>query len=133
MYGSFLDPRPAYLPNGTLVDFSVEGMTCAGTPVWIEVTYYVPGGREWDGRFGGDFSVFRFVGERQFGLDYPTGRIVETTVGDSSAALSPPLSSDGYGQSAVVVNEPWGLTIVRAKGITQDELLRIAGSLGGAR
>lgn len=132
-FGGELDPRPTYLPVGTTGINNLEGMTCDGDPMWAEVTYRVPGGRDWDGRFGGDLSVYRFRGEPQFWLDYPTERLEGGMITGRGAVVSPPLSDDGYGRSAIVIREPWGLTVVRADGITLDELVKVAESVGGSR
>lgn len=132
-FGTDLDPRPTHLPIGTTGINDIEGMTCDGDPTWVEVTYRVPGGREWDGRFGGDLSVYRFRGEPQFWLDYPTARLEGRTIAGRSAVVSPPLSDDGFGPSAIVIREPWGLTVVRADGITLDELVKVAEGIGGSR
>lgn len=125
-----LDPRPGSLPAGTVPSLTpLEGMTCDGAPHWSEANYTLPGPED-GGRWGGSLSVFRFRGEPAFHLDHPTDRLEPAEIGSRAAIVSPPLTEDGFGPSAVLINETWGLTVVRADGLTLEELMNVAASLG---
>jgi hypothetical protein len=50
-------------------------------------------------------------------------------VAGRKAVLVKPTTPDGFGESVIVVAEPWGITLLDAVGMTLGELQRIAEGL----
>lgn len=123
-----LDIQLGYLPPGTKLEEGPIVLNCGSRPLSVGYVFYVPTDRDL-GRFGGGLTVIRFEGERSFRLDRSSARLRGTTVGDRDAILAPPLTTDGFGSSAILIHEPYGLTVIRADGITEGELRRIAESI----
>lgn len=131
-YGSALDPRSPYLPIGT-EQLSSEAMMCGGTVAWSRLEYLIPEDPQVS-RYGGILMIYR-ARQNAVGLDYSADRLVETFIGSTPAIVIGPLTDDGFGRSVVVLNEPFGVTVIKASGITLAELLKIASAIesgGGA-
>lgn len=122
-----LTPFPSVLPPPARLTESV-GVRCGKEFVSTEASYSVPGDLD-AGRLGGILHVHRFRGQRVVPLHAPLVRLSASEIEGRPAAVLRPIMQDGYGQAAVVVNEPWGVTFVRATGMTLDELLEVAASL----
>ncbi|MGE3960127.1 MAG: hypothetical protein AB7F65_00425 [Dehalococcoidia bacterium] len=122
-----LTPFPPILPPGTELVESI-GVSCGADFVSTEASYSVPSDRAML-RLGGGLQVYRFRGEPLARLDAPISRLAEGQVAGYPAVVLRPITDDGYGLSAVIVREDWGLTVVRATGLTENELLRIVESM----
>lgn len=125
-----LDPRPALLPEGaTAGNVQPYGVYCGDILVGAVLEVDIPP-RDEPVRYGGLVSVYRNR-SKQAVLDYAADRLSLISVGDRPSVLVEPLTEDGFGNSAVVINEAFGVTIVRADGVTTSELLSIVTSLRG--
>lgn len=132
--GAILSPLPSYIPPDT-ERIETSAVLCLGEVVSAEARYSMKADRS-AGRLGGQLQIYRFKGTREFRFDAAANRVNEMTIGNTQAVVVEPITVEGYGRSAVFISEPWGLTTIRASGITISELLRIAESLlpaGGTR
>jgi hypothetical protein len=125
--GSPLEVSPTYLPSGTEKLWILAG-ECGGVLASVEVQYFVPADVP-AGRFGGHLNIYRFRGEPEFTLTHSAERVSVGEVKGRPAVLASPITDDGFGDSAVIVREDFGLTVIRASGITMDEVLKIAEGL----
>lgn len=124
-----LDIAPGYLPPGTeAVGDPPFAVRCGNSTLTAEAYFWVPPDRS-NGRFGGAMDIFRFRGDQAFGLPQPTSRISARSVANKPAVVVRPLTADGFGDTAILIAEPWGLTVVRADGLPLSEVLRIAESI----
>ncbi len=125
---SVLDVRPTYLPAGTEMSaIAPMAARCGETLVWAEQEWFVPPDPE-SGRYGGYLIVYRSR-DRGVVLDYAADRLGRTNIGGRPAVVIQPLTEDGFGNSSIVINEPFGVTIIHASGITGSDLLLVAESL----
>lgn len=130
--GTPLDITVRYLPQGTVKEGALA-TKCGpgeGSLIVFEMEFSVPGDKA-IGRFGGRLEISRsLVAETPAtNLNLPAERARPITVSGHRAVLIGPITDDGFGPSAVVINEPGRLTRIVADGITAEELLRIAEGL----
>jgi hypothetical protein len=125
--GTPLEVSPKFLPPGTEKLWTLAG-ECRGTLASVEVQLFVPADIP-SGRFGGALNIFRFRGELEFGLDLPAERMAEGKIAGRPAVLVSPITDSGFGESAVVIQEDFGLTVIRATGVRLQELIQIGESL----
>ena len=151
-----LDAGPALQRKDACSDAApeeVEHLTMSevtGTPMEIIPTYLPPGAEErpamwppvackgivanverhWIIR-GEDVDIYirRRQGERAIATDASPERVSAGTVGGKPAVLVEPLSPEGYGYSAVIVAEEFGITVVSAFGLPLEETIKIAEGL----
>jgi hypothetical protein len=120
--GTPMEIIPTYLPAGAEeVDPMEPPVACKGIVVNVQ--------RWWMIRGKGDFYVSRRQGEQAISSDASAERVSAGTVGGKPAVLVEPLTPEGYGQSAVIVAEDFGLTIVVAFGLPLEETVKIAEGL----
>lgn len=119
---------PAYLPSGSHLTELTRSVACGDVVASNEAVYSVPPDPT-TGRFGGTIQIYRFKGDRAFRFDYPEARTRAGAVGRCPAVIVAPLTADGFGGSAIVIDESWGLTLVRADGLTAVDLARVAEGL----
>ena len=62
-------------------------------------------------------------------IDLPAKDFATGSVAGRKAVLVKPTTPDGFGESVIVVAEPWGITLLDAVGMTLGELQRIAEGL----
>jgi hypothetical protein len=121
--GTAMDIVPTYLPAGAEeVDPMSPPVACRGTLVSVE--------RWWVIRGKGNFFIARRQGEQAIDTDASADRVSPTTVGGKRAVLIKSLTPEGYGQSAVIVAEEFGITIVSAFDLPLEETVKIAEGLG---
>jgi hypothetical protein len=96
-------------------------VACKGTVVSAE--------RRWIIRGKGHFYISRRQGDQAIATDASRERVSAATVGGKRVVLVDPITPDGFGQSAVIVAEEFGITIVSASGLPIDETVRIAEGL----
>ncbi len=121
--------EPKYLPTGTTNDPTRDvAVLCAGTLAMTGRDFYVPADRN-TGRYGGYLLVRRSLGEPFALVDLPARDFSPGTISGRMAVLVRPTTSDGFGDSAVVVADPQGVTVLYARGITLAELVNVAEGL----
>ncbi len=118
---------PGYLPSGTEFVNSVM-VLCDGRVISAEAKFFARANSD-EGRLGGRIQVYRYEGERSWRFDGAAARTRVGEIGDRPSVIVGPITADGLGLSAVFINEPWGLSIVRAHGLPDAELVRVAESL----
>jgi hypothetical protein len=119
------------LPSGTVEDKSVDfsnAVFCAGNLASTQRHFEVPADRT-TGRYGGFLIVARYLGEPYATVDLPAQDFAAGSIAGRKAVLVKPTTADGSGDSAIVIAEPWGLTVLSAHGITLSELQRVAEGL----
>jgi hypothetical protein len=121
--GTAMDIVPTYLPAGAEeVDPMSPPVACKGTLASVE-RWWVIRDR------GADFFISHRQGEQAIDTDASAGRVSPATVGAKRAVLIKPLTPEGYGQSAVIVAEEFGITIVSAFDLPLEETVKIAEGL----
>ena len=130
--GEAVEIAPSYLPAGTVAGAETVLACPNGTVLEHVIEYEVPTDYTLE-RFGGGMAIVRGVtGEPRFALDASAERARTAEIAGRPAVVFRPLSEDGFGPSAVIVAEPWGVTAVQAYGLTEDEVVRIAEGLYGS-
>lgn len=124
---------PGYLPPNTEF-IGVGAQVCDGVLTNIEARFSVPADPA-TGRLGGQLQILRWDGDLAFRVDADAARAREDRVRGLPAVVVAPITADGYGWSYVILNEGEGLTVIRATGMAEAEIIRIAESLssGGTR
>jgi hypothetical protein len=121
--GTPMEIVPAYLPAGAEeVDPMWPPVACKGILASVE--------RQWSIR-GKDVDIYirRRQGEHAIATDASPERVSAGTVAGKPAVLVEPLTPEGYGYSAVIVAEDFGLTVVSAFGLPLEETVKIAEGL----
>jgi len=127
--GNPLAIEPKYLPAGTTNDPTGDRASyCRGALASTGRVFYVPADRN-IGRFGGVLRIRRYLGEHYATIHLPAQDFGPGTLAGRKAVFVKPTTPDGAGNSAIVVAEPWGVTVLEADGITLAELQRIAEGL----
>jgi DNA-binding CsgD family transcriptional regulator len=127
--GSELEVEPRYLPVGTTVNENASStIVCRGVIAFVVRDFDVPPDRA-AGRFGGWVMVSRWLGEKYVRILLPTEEFEAGIVAGRPAVFVPPTTPEGSGISVIAIAEPFGMTVLQAKGITFEELLRVAESL----
>ncbi len=62
-------------------------------------------------------------------VDLPAKDFTAGSVAGRKAIFVKPTTPEGFGESAIVIAEPWGVTILDAVGMTLGELQKIAEGL----
>ena len=120
--GTPMEIIPTYVPPGAEeVDPMWPPVACKGTVVSVE--------RRWIIRGKAHFYISRRQGEQAIATDASRERVSAATVGGKRAVLVDPITPDGFGQSAVIVAEEFGITIVSASGLPIEETVKIAEGL----
>ena len=120
---------PKYLPPGTTSDPSRDVVVfCQDSLAAAGRDFYVPSDRS-SGRYGGFLLIRRWIGEPYALVDLPAEDFSAATILGRPGLTVKPLTSDGYGDSAVVVRDSAGVTVLYGRGLTLQELLRVAESL----
>lgn len=121
--GTPMEIIPTYLPAGAEeVDPMWPPMVCRGILASVERQWLVRGK-------GVDIFIYRRQGEHATATEASPERVSAGTVSGRPAALIKPLTPEGYGQSAVIVAEDFGITIVSAFGLPLEETIKIAEGL----
>jgi len=120
--GTPMEIIPTYLPPGAEeVDPMWPPVACKGIVANVQ--------RDWIIRGKGHFDISRRQGEQAIATDASADRVSAATIGGKPAALVAPLAPDGFGQSAVIVAEDFGITIVSADGLPLEETVKIVEGL----
>jgi hypothetical protein len=121
--GTPMEITPTYLPAGAEETSPMwPPAKCKGILVYVQ--------RDWVMRDeGADFFIIRYQGEHATDTTASADRVSAGTVGGKPAVLVEPITPDGYGQSAVIVAEDFGITIVSAFGLPLEETVKIAKGL----
>ena len=120
--GTPMEIIPTYVPPGAEeVDPMWPPVACKGTVVSVE--------RRWIIRGKAHFYISRRQGEQAIATDASRERVSAATVGGKRAVLVDPITPDGFGQSAVIVAEEFGITIVSAFDLPLEETVKIAEGL----
>ena len=120
--GTPMEIIPTYLPLDAEEQPPMwPPVICRGVVAYVDRVWIVPG--------KGDFFIIRYQGEQAIDIDASAGRVSAATVAGKPAVLVAPLTPDGFGQSAVIVAEDFGITIVSADGLPLEETVKIAESL----
>lgn len=114
-------PREAVLVRG-------EAAQCGGVVNHVEAEYFVTPDLSIP-RWGGPVVVIRSRDALAAGLSFPSDRASAEAIAGYDAVLLRPITTDGFGPSAVIVKDEFGLTIIEAEGLTADEVLAVARSL----
>ena len=129
--GTPLEVAPRYLPAGTSV-FN-EDQERAGRCGDVIIT----AGREYvtqpdvvGGRWSASIVIVRMVvSPPMTALSVAESRVRSATIAGRPAVIVDPFTADGFGDSAVVIREPWGITLIQANGLPTSEIVQIAESL----
>jgi hypothetical protein len=120
--GTAMEIVPSYLPPGAEETSSaLPPVICKGTVAYVQRDWNMPG--------DGLFFIARREGQRVIDIDASAERVSPTTIGGKPAVLVAPLAADGYGPSAAIVAEEFGLTVVSAVDLPLKETVKIAEGL----
>jgi hypothetical protein len=128
--GSDLAIAPAYLPAGARLrdePYLTGGVMCGGQVAAVTAQYDVPRGSS--SLYGGWLFISRRQGEPALALDVASDRAIAAVVAGRPAVLISPLTDDGFGDSYIIVLEPWGLTAIQADGLALAEVEAVAEGL----
>jgi hypothetical protein len=115
---------PPYLPPGAIENEAPYGIECQSD--------LISAFRRFDFRpYGGAVSIFRHVGRWTIEWGVSAGRISSGTIEGRKAAFIKPLTPEGFGDSAILVREAWGVTQISGDDLPFDELTRIAEGVVG--
>jgi len=126
--GANVEIRPSYLPGGALTTRETV-IACPDGRVIEHVREFEVPTDAGLGRFGGPLQIVRGEGAHRFAHDGAANKAEATQVAGRAAVLFRPLSDDGFGQSALFIAEPWGMTAIQAYGLSETELLKVASGL----
>lgn len=128
--GTELEISPSYLPPKTHLVYGEAGWCSAGESGLARVEKVFQVGADPNVmRFGGVLIIARVRGERYADSQIAIERLKAGTILGRPAVIGEPITKSGLGPSEVIIAEPFGVTIVRANGLTLDELIRIAEGL----
>lgn len=124
-----LSIEPKFLPPGSVPDREREVVVyCRGQLALATRDFSVPADREIP-RYGGWIVIVRFVGDKRANLNLPEEDFSPGEIAQRPAVLVKPATADGFGESAILIAEPFGLTILHGMGISLSELQKVAESL----
>jgi len=136
--GTQLDIKPVYLPDGVEL-VRTEAVECGGTLVSVLKEYVVsyrlnPTNAEIPLWSGGGFTIYRVLGaDNVFPLFGAAERFGPTTIKGKAGVLMRPVMPEGIdngmGFGAIVVKEPFGLTVLQGDGMPLGEFVKVAESL----
>lgn len=126
--GTEVEIAPRYLPDGAALE-SEEAVECRSRVISANKEYLFPAGAS--SKFGGYVTISRRLGGRVVVGDVPDRARAASVLGRPSVIVTP-LTDDGWGRSRIYIAEEWGITIVGATGLTEDELMRVAIGLYGS-
>jgi hypothetical protein len=114
----------SYLPPGTFEQNPATITRCAGRLVELTRTFELPPQPV-------SLVIRRAIGAFAAAIQHaPRKRISIGTVDGKEAVLIHPVAADGWGDSAVILKEPYGVTAITAVNLPFDEVLRIAKGVG---
>jgi hypothetical protein len=126
--GTPLSITPTYLPEGA-EPLSSSATQCGGVVNYAEIEYWVPPDLSIP-RWGGWIRVHRWRGDPLLGLAGPAADRAEASeVAGRPAVLFHPITEEGYGTSAIVIREDFGLTFLLADGVSMADLVTVAEGL----
>lgn len=125
--GTPLEIQPAYLPPGS-IPIGSDASMCRDQVIGTVREYTIPAASP-ASRFGGHLLVVRSAGSHEVSLNEAADRASAVTIAGRPAVAFRPLTPEGWGPSALVVAEPWGITRLQATGLPAHELQRIAEGL----
>lgn len=125
--GTSVEISPGYLPAHSTVGES--GASACRDEILVAHRTYTIAPDAAALRYGGKLQIVRRVGGLQVPLEQAATRASATTIVGRPAVAFRPLTSEGWGPSALVIAEPWGTTTLQAIGFSAAELRRLAEGL----
>lgn len=117
----FFSP-PSYLPPGTFESRSPSGTACGDRIIAIERQFELQ-------PHGSLIGIVRRVDLWAVSFRTSQDRIQAATINGKPAVTIKPVTAEGYGNSAILIREEYGVTQVGAWGLPLEELVKVAQAL----